>query len=220
MKKLIAVLLVLAVGAGLFFGGLFTGANKVRGGLIKNYPLFKSIVSSATVEVDSVFECEVVKTNQPAFHELLSKYTKGDSIKVRVTYHAVYGTNLSTRHFILTLKEKEEVDIMLPKPYPYNIELKLQSLQVNGVIPGICINSEEYGKVQRFLLEEMSVPLSKAELHLEKARRNTAEVVMWYLMPYKYKVNLYFDGRNYVLPEVPGINKDVDEYMKEVILKK
>lgn len=205
----VGIALLVALGAGVFAGG-----EMVRRGLVKNYPLFMNTVSQATITADSVYETVIDNSTNPPLHDLMMSISNAEVTRLRVHYHAVYGCDLSAKNYKFN-RSGNTLEVLLPKPYVYHLEIKAEQITVND--RPIATTFDKLGPLKRLLAEEMSVPLSKTENHLQAARTKITTSLMWLLLPYGFNLNISFDGRNTPLPKVPGLNQDVDEYLKEKV---
>jgi len=105
------------------FAGFYFGSNRVRDGLVANYPTIKTLVNRSFVEVDTSLTFPITAEETPALFAL-SSVSKTDSPTLTVRVIAKYGTNLDT-HFYKINKNGNEIEAMLPKTWA--IEYKVVS---------------------------------------------------------------------------------------------
>ncbi|MCS6819920.1 MAG: hypothetical protein RMJ53_05180 [Chitinophagales bacterium] len=218
MKKLFYIVLIVLVLGATFLAGMFYGANKVRNGLLANYPLFKKIISYSKTEVDSLITLSVSKKEHPGLALLFDD--KDEQIMLTVPYHATYGMDLEAKNF-KTDKKGDLVELMLPGVYLMNYSVAFDKILVNGKPTWkIFSDAATFDAVKPHINEIVRMPLEKNKAHLNEAKKNIAITAMWYLMPYRYNLRIFFNSQEFNLPVVPGINKSVEEYLKEQIAPK
>ncbi len=213
---LIAIVVVAAV-AGAFVFGMYSGAGKVRDGLLANYPLFKLIISNAQTEVDSVMTIAL----SPEEDAALYNFYKGsvNDVVLTIPYRANYGMDLEAKNFKKD-RNGDEVELILPRCYLMDYNVAFDDIKVNGINTWKHYkDAAAYGSVKPALSELMRMRLEKQKEHIKKGKHNITVAAMWLLMPYKFKLRVFFDGQEFPLPQVPGLNKDVNEYLKEQVGK-
>jgi hypothetical protein len=57
--------------------------------------------------------------------------------------------------------------------------------------------------------------LNKDKYAKKLAQDIISERVMWLFVPYKFNLKIYFGNQQYQLPEILGLTKDVDEFLKD-----
>lgn len=213
MKTLKPILIVIcflaAIGAAFFYG-----MNKVRDGLIANYPTIKNVVNGALIDVDSSISIPITKSDNEVLFAALQTYSKGDTLALTVPYYGRYGVDLSVRNYRV-FRDGQTVEVWLPSSTLIYCELKFDKMLVNGK----AYAGENIFSVKSELYKQLLPILNKQKSHQAKAKKNLAKVLMFYFMPYRFGLKLFIDSELQTLPEVPGVNKDVDEFIKEQFTK-
>lgn len=213
--KAILIATAVMMSATAFILGLYLGANKVREGLIANYPLFKKIISNTETEVDSAMIIALNPTEHAALFNLF--HNNEDKVELTIPYHAKYGMDLEAKNF-KTDRVKNEVEIILPRVYLLNYAVAFDKILVNGKPSWKIFSDPKTFETYKPQIEELvRLPLEKNKAHLNEGKKNIAITAMWFLMPYKYNISVFFNSEEFPLPQVPGINKDVEEYIKEQV---
>lgn len=206
LKPILLVVLFLgAIGAAFFYG-----LNKVRNGLSANYPTIKSLVRGARIEVDSALVMSFTKEEQPALAAALNSISNADSFTISVPYYGRYEIDMYA-HFYRILPEGNSVEMYLPAPHLSYCELHLENLVVNAK----GYSGENFQAVRKALYEVALPKLSKHRANLKAAGLSASKALVFYFVPYKLDLTLYIENQLQELPLVPGVNKDVDEYIKE-----
>jgi hypothetical protein len=165
------------------------------------------------IEKDSVVTFYLVNEKHADFFALL-KHPTTDTIWMSVPYHAVYGASLDAKFYKIG-QEGNQLEAYMPKPYMRSVIVGFDGVTANGKNLLDTYGRAIYDQSKTMIHEMMAKPLNKDKVALEKARRNIAERVMWIFIPYKYDLKIYFDNQQYELPEIVGLNKDVDKFLKE-----
>lgn len=214
-SKAILIAAAIILSAAAFVLGLYLGANKVREGLIANYPLFKKIISNTETEVDSAMFIALNPTEQPALFNLFN--TNEGKVELTIPYHAKYGMDLEAKNF-KTDRVKNDVELILPRVYLLNYAVAFDKILVNGKPSWKIFSDPKTFEIYKPQIEELvRLPLEKNKSHINEGKKNITTTAMWFLMPYKYNLRVFFNSEEYPLPQVPGINKNVDEYLKEQV---
>lgn len=215
MKRILIPLLFIVAAAGVaFYVGAKYGANLVRNGLVANHPTMKNLTSGSFYEADTAIALTIDQLNQPELFNLLAGSSKSDTILLTVPYYARYGVDLNTRYFRV-VRDKETVEVSLPAVRPLYIDIRYGGVLANGVpvldnLPG-KLNST----YTRLLYPLVEMQLQKHRQHKKAAEQKLTQAVMYYFMPYQLDLLLYIDNQRIELPLLPGVNQDVDEYLKE-----
>ena len=212
-RKIWWTFIVITVGVGAFFIGKFNGANLVRNGIVANYPNFKSLITNAVIEKDSTVTFYLVNKKHADFFALL-KHPTADTIWMSVPYHAVYGTDLNSKFYKIG-QEGNQLEALMPKPYLRSVVVGFDEVKANGKNLFDTYGREVCNQAKPMINEMMYKPLNKDKIALENARRNITERVMWLFIPYKFDLKIYFANQQYELPEIVGLNKDVDAFLKQ-----
>lgn len=214
-SKAILIAAAIILSAAAFVLGLYLGANKVREGLIANYPLFKKIISNTETEVDSAMFIALNPTEQPALFNLFN--TNEGKVELTIPYHAKYGMDLEAKNF-KTDRVKNDVELILPRVYLLNYAVAFDKILVNGKPSWKIFSDPKTFEMYKPQIEELvRLPLEKNKSHINEGKKNITTTAMWFLMPYKYNLRVFFNSEEYPLPQVPGINKNVDDYLKEQV---
>jgi hypothetical protein len=214
-SKAILIAAAIILSAAAFVLGLYLGANKVREGLIANYPLFKKIISNTETEVDSAMFIALNPTEQPALFNLFN--TNEGKVELTIPYHAKYGMDLEAKNF-KTDRVKNDVELILPRVYLLNYAVAFDKILVNGKPSWKIFSDPKTFEMYKPQIEELvRLPLEKNKSHINEGKKNITTTAMWFLMPYKYHLRVFFNSEEYPLPQVPGINKNVDDYLKEQV---
>lgn len=206
LKPVLFIIVVLALCGGAFFYGL----NKVRNGLSANYPTIKSVVRGARIEVDSTLILSITKGEQPELVAALKSISDADSLSISVPYYGRYEIDMFS-HFYRILPEGNSVEMYLPGPQLSYCELHIDNLVVNGKV----YSGENLQAVRKALYDVALPKLAKHKANLKAARLSASKALVFYFVPYKLDLTLYIENQLQELPLVPGVNKDVDEYIKE-----
>ena len=213
LRKILPYTVCVFIAAAAFFAGKYSGANLVRDGLVANYPLFKNIVSNTVTEKDSTLSLNVLYKDQNDLFALLG-LKESDSLLLHIPYHAIYGQDLNSKYFRVS-QTKNLIEVYLPKSYVRTYYINFHRVSANG--KNIDKNSSENAK--KLLNEMVIIPLNKDRAVVKAANTKIAEAVMWLFVPYKFELKMFFDNQTFPLPEVVGLNKDVDAFIKENIGK-
>lgn len=219
MKVIKIILLLLLAGgviAGIYLLGMKNGANLVRKGQIDNYPTIKNIVHSAITEADTVVNYMLKKSdNEMLFNYVGEKHV--DSILISLPYYGRYGIDLSVRNFRVFERNKGEVEVSLPPVRLLYCHFKFEHLLFNGK-PVTHLLATENRQIIKTQISELLHPLiEKDKKYQQLAKETIARALMYYFMPYQFNLSLYINEQNVPLPQVPGINKDVDEALREMV---
>jgi hypothetical protein len=210
LKPVLLVILFLAAVGTAFFYGL----NKVRDGLVANYPTIKYVVNGSLIDIDSSLSFRITKAETPALFEALKGYSKSDTLEVMVPYYGRYGVDLSVRNYRV-FRDGQTIEVWLPASTLIYSELKFDKMSVAG--KGYA--GENFFAVKNELYNYLLPILRKHKAHQAKARKNVAKALMFYFIPYKFDLKLFIENELQTLPVLPGVNKDVDEYIKEQFAK-
>ncbi|MCW5908769.1 MAG: DUF4230 domain-containing protein [Chitinophagales bacterium] len=214
-KVILPFLLVLALIAAAYFIGMKTGANLVRKGLIDNYPTIKNIVHSAVTEVDTVVNFTLKKSDSETLFGYLGE-KNSDSVLVSIPYYGRYGIDLAVRNFRIFERERNEVEVSLPAVRLLYCNFKFEQLLLNGKPATGLFGTENSQTIKNQLYELLHPVLEKNKEHQQVAKAAIAKALMFYFMPYKFSLSLYINELNVPLPQVPGINKDIDATLREM----
>lgn len=209
IKYLLVVLLVVVAS----ITGFYIGTNIVRDGLVANYPTIKNLVNRSYVEVDTVLTIPISAEETPAlFENSLVKKTDSPTLAVRVL--AKYGTNLDT-HFYKINKKGNEIEAMLPNTWVldytvlnYTFSAKKLDFSTLNTAANKDMHSLLPLKLEKF-----------KSFHLA-AKNKIATALMFYFIPYKFELKVFFSNQQLPLPVVVGLNKDVNEYIGEQVGKR
>ena len=215
MKKilffLIAVIILVSVGLVSFLKGV----DKVRDGLIANYPTVKNVVQGATTEFfDSLLVTTITKAENPALFELLKGDSKSDTVELTIPYYGRYGIDLSARNFRV-FRDGKTVEVWLPAVKLTYCELKFERMMVNGTTG----KGENYSQLKSKLYEVLIPQLEKNRANQKAAKTTVAKAVMFYFIPYGFDLKLYIDNVQQTLPSVPGVNQTVEQAIDKMLGK-
>ncbi len=213
MKKLFYTAAAVIITAAAFFFGKYSGANLVRDGIVANYPLFKSLVSNSVVEKDSTISLSANYTDHKTLFSLLN-LRESDTINFQIPYHAIYGMDLNSKYFRVS-KTRNQIEVYLPNPYVRSLDINFEGVLINGKTTNEKLSLENNNMLKRDLTEIILLPLSKDKSAIKSANTKITEAVIWLFVPYKFELKMYFDNQNFDLPEIVGLNKDVEKYLKE-----
>jgi hypothetical protein len=215
MKKALVVILLLLVLAAVAAFSFFKGIDKVRDGLIANYPTVKNVIQGATTEFfDSLLTVRINSTENPELFAMLKGTGQGDSLELVIPYYARYGVDLSVRNFRV-FRDGQTVEVWIPDSKLIYCELKFERLMVNG--QSTVASGGNYPVLRQKMYELLLPLLEKNKANQKAAKKTVAKAVMFYFMPYKFDLKLYFDNAFYPLPDVPGVNQTVDEAIKKML---
>jgi hypothetical protein len=213
--KAFLIVLALILIAAAFIAGLYVGANKVRQGLIANYPLFKKIISNTETEVDSTITIHINANEHQALFAWLKE--KDTAITLTIPYHAKYGMDLEAKNF-KTDRVNNNIEIILPGVYLLNYSVAFDKMLVNGVPSWKIFSDRNTFETYKPQIEELvRQRLAKNKSHMREAKKNITISAMWLLMPYRYNIRIFFNSEEFPLPTVPGINQKVEDYLKEQV---
>lgn len=209
IKYLLVVLLVVVAS----ITGFYIGTNIVRDGLVANYPTIKNLVNRSYVEVDTVLTIPISAEETPAlFENSLVKKTDSPTLAVRVL--AKYGTNLDT-HFYKINKKGNEIEAMLPNVWV--LEYTVLNYTFSAKTVDFSTLNSAANKDMRSLLP---LKLEKFKSFHLAAKNKIATALMFYFMPYKFDLKLFFSNQQLPLPVVVGLNKDIQSHINEQVGKK
>ena len=219
MKKILVFLIaVIILGT---VGGLsyYKGVEKVRNGLVANYPTVKNLVQGATTEFfDSLLVTVITKKDNEELFNLLKGDSKSDSVELAMPYNARYGVDLSVRNFRL-FRDGQAVELWLPDSKLMYAELKFEGMAVNGKSAVSIINGTDYALLKRKMYEALIPVLEKSKANHKAAKLTVTKAAMFYFMPYKFDLKVYIDNEQQTLPLVPGVNQTVDEAIHQMLGK-
>lgn len=204
------LLLVAIVIAGASYFALMKGVNMMRDGLVANYPVVKYVVAGALVEVDSTLNATISKTEYPDLYNALCNGCKQEQLQISAPYYARYEIGMNTRYFRI-IRDKNTVEVWLPEPTLAYCELKFDQMKVNGTSPNI----QNFPVFRKIMYEHFLATITKHKANMAAARKNVAKALIFYFVPYKLDLKLYIGNQLQTLPEVPGVTKDIDSYIKE-----
>ncbi len=171
------------------------------------------MVNRSYVEVDTVLTIPISAEETPAlFENSYVKETDSPTLTVRVL--AKYGTNLDT-HFYKINKRGNEIEAMLPKTWAIEYTVLNYSSNVKHLL-----EKELYVCANRDIATLLPLKLEKIKAFQAAAKTKIATALMFYFMPYKFSLKIFFGNQELKLPEVVGLNKEVEEYIGEQVGKK
>ncbi len=218
MKKAIISIIVVLLIASAAVIGFLKGADKVRDGLIANYPTVKNLVQGATAEFDSVFVINLTKQDNEELFNLLSAASSNDSLAISIPYYGRYGIDLSVRNFRV-FRDGQTVQVWIPATRLLYCELKFDQMSLNSS-SAVALFRKENSAVLKQKMYEFLIPiLEKHKSNQKAAKTAVAKAMMFYFMPYKFDLQLYINEEQQQLPIVPGINQTVDEAINEMVGK-
>lgn len=210
-QKIYWTLLIIAIGVGAFFLGKLNGANLVRSGLVANYPNFKALVTNAVYEKDSTLVLEL----QAEDSTLASLFNvKGLTNTIEIPYHAAYGIDLHSKFYKIG-REGDDLEVLLPAAYKRSFSVYFDRVSLNGKNILDSYGRDSYNKSKDLIRDKVSPLLNKDKYAKKLAQDIISERVMWLFVPYKFNVKIYFGNQQYQLPEIVGLTKDVDEFLKD-----
>ncbi len=213
MKKILVITLIAILTTAGVVIGFIKGADKVRNGLIANYPTVKNLVQGTTVEFDSVISVSLTKADDETLFNLLNTDSKADSVSFSIPYYARYGVDVTVRNFRLFRKE-ETVEVWLPDTKLQYCELKFDRMILNGKA------ASNNSAIVRAKLYEYLIPvLEKNKINRKVSKTATVKALMYYFMPYKFDLKVYIAEEQQTLPKVPGVNQTVDEAINQMLGK-
>lgn len=215
MKRiLLPIVLVVVAALVAFYTGANYGADKMRDGLVANHPTMKNLTAGSFFEADTLISLTIDKVNQPELHSLLFPQIKSDTIQLSVPYYARYGVDLNTRYFRV-VRDKNTVEVSLPAVRPLYVELRYGRVYASGVPVMDFLPGKQFSAFTTALYPLVEAQLQKHRQHKKDAELKLTKAVMYYFMPYQLDLLLYIDNQRKELPLLPGVNQDVDEYLKE-----
>jgi len=213
LKIVLVVLIILAVGAGSFFYGV----NKVRDGLVANYPTIKNLVNGATTEFDSTVSITLTKADDEVLFNYLKGDSKSDTVQFSIPYYARYAVDLSFRNFRVFKNDEGAVEAWLPACMLRYCELKFDGFVVNEKSGASLLKNDNASDVRKKLYEYLIPVIEKDKASQKAAKQTITKALMFYFMPYKLDLKVYIDLVEQPLPKVPGVNQSVDDAIKEAI---
>lgn len=218
MKKVFITLLVLLLIAAAGGAGFYYGANKVRNGLVANYPTVKNLVQGAFYEKDSVVTAIITKAEHPEISALLNT-TGADTAQISIPYYGRYGIDLAARNFRLFKTDNSNVEISLPPVRLLYCELKFDRMSLNGQSATPVFKTENTAALKSKLYEWL-IPVLEKEKNAQKQTKTViAKPLMYYFIPYKWNLELYIAEQRQELPILPGVNQTVDEAINQMLGK-
>jgi hypothetical protein len=195
------------------FAGFYFGSNRVRDGLVANYPTIKTLVNRSYVEIDTSLTFPITAEETPELFAL-SSASKTDSPTLTVNVIAKYGTNLDS-HFYKINKNGNEIEAMLPKTWVIAYKVVSYTSTIKGVSENELLSS-----ANKDLATLLPIRLERMKAFQAEAKSKIATALMFYFMPYQFDLKVYFDNQELKLPIVVGLNKKVEEYIGEQVGKK
>ena len=219
MKKILLFIFVIVAITVIAFFSFLKGVDKVRNGLVANYPTVKNIIQGATADFfDSTLVTSINKQDNEALFNLLKGDSKVDTLQLSIPYYGRYGIDLSIRNFRV-FRKKQTVEVWLPDSKLLYSELKFEGMMVNGKSAVSAINGNDYAQLKREMYKALIPVLDKNRANKKAAKKTVAKALMFYFMPYKLDLKLYIDNELQTLPQVPGINETVDEAIHQMLVK-
>ncbi|MCX6198042.1 MAG: hypothetical protein NTY88_02310 [Bacteroidetes bacterium] len=213
MKKILVIILLAILNTAGVVIGYIKGAEKVRNGLVANFPTVKNLVQGTTVEFDSVVSISLTRGDDETLFNLLKADSKVDSVLFSIPYYARYGVDLTVRNFRL-FRNEETVEVWLPDTKLQYCELKFDRMLLNGKTTSNCTAT------LRTKLYEYIIPLlEKNKTNRKISKTATVKTLMYYFMPYKFELKVYIAEEQQTLPSVPGVNQTVDEAINQMLGK-
>ncbi len=207
------VIVVAAIIAGAYLLGMKSGADLVRNGLIANYPTIKNVVQGTQIEVDSVTDLLLLRSENEDLFALLKGEITSDTLQVSIPYYGRYGVSLGGA-FRALKGEDGVVEVWTPAITLRYCELKFDGLLVNGK----SVSSLNAG-VKKKLYEFLIPKLAKNKGNVKAAKLATTKALMFCFIPYKFDLRVYIDSQLQDLPIVPGVNQSVDDAIKQAVGK-
>lgn len=219
MKRILLFLIAVIIIGSVALVSFIKGVDKVRDGLIANYPTVKNIVQGATTEVyDSLLVTTVTKANNEELYNLLKGDSKSDTIELTIPYYCRYGVDLSVSNFRV-FRDKKTVEVWLPAIKLIYCELKFERMMVDGNSGLQLLQGDNYPALKNKMYETLIPQLEKNKPNLKAAKTTVAKAVMFYFMPYQFDLKLYIDNVQQTLPDVPGVNQTVDQAINKLLGK-
>lgn len=218
MKKFLiaAFVLILIVAVGVL--SYLKGIDKVRSGLVANYPTVKNLVQGTAAEFDSVVTVSVTKPADETLFNLLKGDSKSDTVRLSVPYYGRYGIDLSVRSFRL-FRDGQTAEVWLPPVHLLYCELKFDRISLNGKPGTWLLKSDSAAAIKKRLNEKLFPVIENDKANQKATRAAIVKTLMFYFMPYKFDLKVYIDSEQQTLPKVPGINQSVDEAIRQMIGK-
>ncbi len=213
MKKILVLLLIAILTTAGVVIGFIKGAEKVRNGLVANFPTVKNLVQGTTVEFDSVISVSITKQDDEALFNLLNTDSKAETVSFSIPYYARYGVDLTVRNFRL-FRNEETVEVWLPDTKLQYCELKFDRMILNEKATS-NMTSAVRGKLYEFIIPV----LEKNKINRKISKTATVKALMFYFMPYKFDLKVYIAEEQQTLPSVPGVNQTVDEAINQMLGK-
>ena len=219
MKKILLFICVVVAITAIALFSFLKGVDKMRDGLVANYPTVKNILQGATTEFfDSTLVTSITKTDNEALFNLLKGDLKADTLQLSIPYYGRYGIDLSIRNFRV-FRKKKTVEVWLPDSKLLYCELKFEGMMVNGKTAVTAINGNDYALLKKEMYEVLIPVLDKNKSNKKAAKKTVAKALMFYFMPYRLDLKLYIDNELQTLPQVPGVNETVDEAIHQMLTK-
>lgn len=209
-RIIVFVLVALVLIAGAAYVAFMKGLNIVREGLVANYPTVKNVVTGSLIEVDSVAEYTAIRSENSELFNALAAYAKGDTLQITVPYYGRYGVSLAVRNYRV-FRDGETIEVWLPSSTLNYCELKFEQMKLNGAFYA----GDNYAAAKRELYNFLLPKLRKHKANQKAAKASAVKSLMFYFVPYKYNLKVYIENEQQPIPDLPGVNKDVDEYLKE-----
>ncbi len=198
--------------------GFYKGADKVRDGLIANYPTVKNLVQGASVEVDSVSVITLTKQDNSELFNLLNTTSGNDTLVISIPYYGRYGIDLSVRNFRV-FRDGETVQVWMPATRLLYCELKFDQMLLDAIPSGTLFQKGNSTLLKQKMYAYFIPLLERNKSNQKAAKVAVAKSMMYYFMPYKFDLQLYINEEQQQLPVVPGINQTVDEAVNQMVGK-
>jgi hypothetical protein len=185
--------------------------------LVANYPTIKNLINRTYIEMDSTISIPIykgLKSNQDevSILDALLESENKDTLFAIVHFRAKFGVDVDS-HFFKINRDGDNLEILLPPSHVLSYAYDNHSLLRTK-------NDMEDIALYHIVDEQLLIQLEKIKYKKNEAKKLITEALMFYFIPYKFNIKMYFDNQEFPLPQVPGLNKDVKEYIEEQVGKK
>jgi hypothetical protein len=218
VKILLTGIVILGLIAAGYIFGMKSGADLVRNGMVQDYPVIKTLVTGSMVDFDSTVDVSLTMKDDSALFNYLKGTSKSDTIRISIPAYTRYGIDMAAGS-VRPFEREDALEIWVPAIKLVYCELRFDRLLVKGQ-PGAEIMNKADGPAIRRAFYNYFIPLlNKHKSHIKAAKNNVAKSLMFYFIPFKFNLKVYIDNEQWPLPIVPGVNKSVDEAIRESLGK-
>lgn len=193
MKKIILIIVGLALALAFYFIGKNAGKNDVRTEMVQNISIIKEIAELAGLEVDGKTQITVSNAGENSgFWKRFKNYFAENTLKLSVPYQAKYGVDMGSQQIKIDTENKKVI-VYLPHAKLLSLQLELDKIDALSKT-GILYSSsfDEYISAQKQLYKAANESLINNENHIKLAENHISFILEKYYQPLGLEVTCVF----------------------------